>query len=547
MSEKKFKFRKNDRIGSAGAEEDKDFLLTCFIDTGDLDLLLDVTDNRQIVLGRTGAGKSALLLKIQEDKNDFVVNISPENLALTYVSNSTILNFFSKLGVNLDPFFKLLWRHVFTVEVLKRHFELHGEKNKKSLIDTLSNLFKGDSRHDKEMKQAISYLKEWGESFWLETEFRVKEITQKVEKELDAEIKAQLGNKANNLGSSLRAVKKLSEDQKAELISRGQNIISSAQVQDLHKVMMLLDSVLNDRQKQYYILIDGLDENWVEERLRYKLIIALILTAKDFIRVKNAKVIIALRRDLVERVFKLTRESGFQEEKYQSLYLPINWSREELIDLLDKRINTLVSSRYTSDRLTHLDLLPKKINKQPVTEFFLERAKRPRDIIAFFNSCILAAKGASKLNVAELKNAEGEYSRDRLRALADEWSADYPSLLEFAMVLRRRPHSFKISLIENKVIEDLCLRVVAENPAGQGILQKHAMQLVNCVVPAEDFKVLLMQIFYRIGLVGLKLQPYEKETWVDERGRSISIAEINETTSVVIHPAFHRALGIQSN
>ena len=34
--------------------------------------------------------------------------------------------------------------------------------------------------------------------------------------------------------------------------------------------------------------------------------------------------------------------------------------------------------------------------------------------------------------------------------MADEWSADYPSLLDFAMVLRQRPRSFKISLIENK-------------------------------------------------------------------------------------------------
>ena len=309
--------------------------------------------------------------------------------------------------------------------------------------------------------------------------------------------------------------------------------------------MMLLDSVLNDRQKQYYILIDGLDENWVEERLRYKLIMALILTAKNFIRVENAKVIIALRRDLAERVFRLTRESGFQEEKYQSLYLPINWSKEELIDLLDKRINILVASRYTTDKLTHLDLLPKKINKQPVTEFFFERAGRPRDVIAFFNSCILAAKGAAKLKAAEFKNAEGEYSRARLRALADEWSADYPSLLDFAMVLRQRPRSFKISLIENKEIEELCLRIATESPDGQGILQQHAMQLVNCVAPAEDFKIFLMQMFYRVGLVGLKLQPFEKETWVDERGRSISIAEISDTTSVVVHPAFQRALGIQ--
>ena len=120
--------------------------------------------------------------------------------------------------------------------------------------------------------------------------------------------------------------------------------------------MDLLDGVLDDRQKQYYVLVDSLDENWVEERLRYKLIMALILTAREFMKVANAKLVIALRRDLIDRVFRLCRDSGFQQEKYQSLYLPLTWTRSEILELLDRRINHLVSRRYTKKKVTHKDL-----------------------------------------------------------------------------------------------------------------------------------------------------------------------------------------------
>ena len=53
-----------------------------------------------------------------------------------------------------------------------------------------------------------------------------------------------------------------------------------------------------------------------------------------------------------------------------------------------------------------------------------------------------------------------------------------------------------------------------------------------------------MQVFYKTGVVGLKLQPHEKPSWADATGRSISAAAINNTVSVVVHPKFHRALGI---
>ena len=144
-----------------------------------------------------------------------------------------------------------------------------------------------------------------------------------------------------------------------------------------------------------------------------------------------------------------------------------------------------------------------------------------------------------------MRAAEGEYSRTRLRALGDEWSGDYPTLLEFAKILQRRNESFKIETIEDSKLADLCLSVAAENPKGRGILQQFAMQVADCVIDIPAFEIALIQIFYRVGLVGLKLQPHETVSMVDETGRAISSGEITPNTSVVVFPPYRRALGIE--
>ena len=539
-----FKFQKNDRIGAAGAEEDLALLQECFVDTGDLALLESFDDNRVVLLGRTGTGKSALLTMLSSRNSPHVIHISPENLALTYVTNSTILKFFSSLGVNLDPFFKLLWRHVLTVEILSHYFpEKEGDKQK-SLLDRLREFFSGTSKKDKDMQQAISYLEGWGQNFWKETEFRVKEITSTLEKELSSALKAQVGSDLVSFGGDIGDVKKITETKRAELLTRGQDVVSKAQVQDLQKVLKLLGTVLADRQKKYYIVIDGLDEKWVEERLRYKLIMALIQTARDFIEIDNAKIIIALRRDLIERVFRLTRDSGFQEEKYQSLYLPLHWDKDDILAVLDRRIQKLFARRYTKQSVSHLDFLPQRFRGLSIGDYIYSVARRPRDVIAFFNTCIAAATDQPELTTRELRIAEGEYSQKRLRALGDEWSGDYPTLLDFTEILERKPCTFKIISLQEGDIEELCLLVAEKDPAGTGVLQKIAMQVVDCVISIESFKFTLIQTFYRVGLVGLKLAPYERESWTDELGRSVSSAEITNDTSVTIHPSYRRALGV---
>lgn len=545
-AESKFRFKTTDSIGAAAAEDDNEFLNTCFVDTGVVSLLSDVTDRRLIVLGRTGAGKSAALKVLEDKRPGRVIRVSPEQLALNFVANSTILNFFASIGVNLDPFFKLLWRHVLTVEVLTSHFEqVQQAAESQSLLAKLRSLFGGATKHDKDMQQAIRYLETWGKSFWQDTEVRVKEITNKFEGELEAEAKATLGEKVAVLGAGAKSAERITEEEKNELITRGQNIITKAQVEDLHKVLRLVDAVVTDKQRPFFLILDGLDENWVEERLRYKLIMALMQTARDFTEVRHVKVIVALRRDLIERVFRLARDSGFQEEKYESLYLPLFWSKDQILEVLDKRIAHLVTRHYNaSTQVTHADVLPSTIERIPIGQYIYSIAPRPRDVIALFNACIAAATDHNKLSAKVFKLAEGEYSRKRLRALGDEWSADHPALIDFTAVLQKRPASFKLGTISDSDIEEVCLRVCSDNPGATGLTQS-ALQVVEGPGTVKHFKLLLVRTFYQVGLVGLKVAATHKESWVDELGRSVSFPEINDNTSVVIHPAYRRALGVK--
>ena len=539
-----FRFKRTDTIGAASAEDDAEFLKTCFVETGDYDVLKDQSDIRQIVLGRTGSGKSALFERLKQEE-ERVISIDPHDLALTYVSNSSVIRYFSELGVNLDPFFKLLWRHVLIVEVLNRHFESHASGEDKGLWKVLLERFARTTKRDKSAREAVQYLREWGEKFWVETEYRVREITTKLEDKLAGQLEGGMKTPVLSTGGTLRTERILSDEEKLEVVERGQRVVSEAQVQDLSKIIGLLRHCLSDEQKSYYVLIDRLDEDWIEEKLRYRLIMALLESLKEISRVGHVKVLVAIRRDLIDRVFRSVRDTGFQEEKYHSLYLPLHWSPRQIIELLDRRVHALVTRRYEKKkRVTHRDLLPRRVYKKPIAEFIAARAQRPRDVISFFNKCIEAGDGMPRLSVDALKSAEGDYSRQRLRALGDEWYADHQGLLDFAEILKNRPQSFALSQIEYDDVSELCLQSAINCPGERGILRQQARSVADGLVDVESFKRTMFMVFYKIGLIGLKLESFESASWVGELGQGVSPSEIDDNTKVVVHPTYQRALGI---
>ncbi len=92
---------------------------------------------------------------------EHVVSLDPYSLALTYLSNNGALNFFAEVGINMDLFYAMLWRHIFVVEIIKTYFELTSERiNRNFLLNLKTRMFKTKSE-----EKARDYLVEWGEFF----------------------------------------------------------------------------------------------------------------------------------------------------------------------------------------------------------------------------------------------------------------------------------------------------------------------------------------------------------------------------------------------
>jgi hypothetical protein len=451
---------------------------------------------------------------------------------------TTFLHRLCDTTVKMDIFYRLLWRHVFVVEVLKTRFKIDTEAAKRSFLDLLWQLIPHKKQHD----LAIQYLRDWGESFWKETEYRVKEVTSKLERALEASLGGGLGTVTLNATGARR----LTEEQKEEVVNRAQEVVNRVQIAELSRVMDLLDEVLlEDPQKKYFIVIDKLDEDWVEDRLRFRLIRALIETSLDFARVHNVKVILALRNDLLDRVYRYTRDAGFQEEKYRTATLQVAWTKPQLIQLLDLRIGVLVREQYTSRSVTHKDLLPHNVGKQTVIDYILDRTlMRPRDVIQFFNTCIRQADGKPTISTKALREAEGIYSRERLRALADEWFGIYPNLFHLTRILKKRKPFFEVAELPLDEIEENYLELLVSGRGENGLDLQLMTTLFEGAMTREDYRNNVLLIFYKVGLVGLKIDPYLPMSWTDIGGASVSSAEVIPDTKVAIHKAFWRCLGI---
>src|ERR1017187_4342223 len=88
---------------------------------------------------------------------------------------------------------------------------------------------------------------------------------------------------------------------------------------------------------------------------------------------------------------------------------------------------------------------------------------RPRDIIMFFNACIKQATNNPQISTHMLKEAEGEYSRQRLRSLADEWYTDYPQLMATTELLKGRRSHFALSEVALEDCLDLAVKLLADS------------------------------------------------------------------------------------
>lgn len=508
-----FTFRKNTSIGNLEAETDY-FLEKCFIETYAYKALLDFENQtdfqKRIIVGRTGSGKSALLKKMED--NPGVCdnqNIEAEKTIFEYVRNNIFITELIKQNVDLRIFFKALWVHVILIKFIE--IEIGKENYLEHLI------------RRKERKDLYDYIDSFKGKFFEDEALTT--ITEKFAENVGAEIKARFLSVGAQTTEEVQKSKQSITNNyvSKELISKQRKIIDD----------FIKGYNCSNKQKKIIISVDDLDKSWLlTQNVKYDFINALLDAIKEFLNLKTVKVLVSIRTDILEGVYKNNLR---QDEKDKSLILSIEWTKDEIIELLDKRLQYLLEDVYQKRKQpTFNEIFNFNVNKQLASDFIIERTMlRPRDAIDFVNCCFHAADGKTDIEEAHVLEAEEFYFTSRKKALIKEWQSIYPEMQTFIDLIQILPNktfdkkslqkhilSIKEKLINTNNMDDkLVMKALDDNALDDLIIEE------------------LMDIWFVSGLIGIKksenliiYSKYEKE--------HLDISDYDKMFS--IHPLYWR-------
>lgn len=525
-------------LGNNSAEADDDYLFECFVRTPAYAELTSFESPKMIAAGRTGAGKTAILRNIARE-NPRIAEIDPFDISLGFISNSDILNFLHAAGADLDLLFQVLWKHVLCVEYARLRYSVRDASKWTTVFSNIQSVFGGDPRR----KKALDYLRNFDGKFWIPFDENVKEVVEKITKQLEAEFATDF----EKLRSKVNYERGLSSEKRAEIIQRCRKIVTPDQLRELSQ---LIDLLADDGQHQgkYFILIDKLDENWIEDPLRFRMIRALIETLKGFIKIRRLKLVVALRSDVLERVMQETRELGFQKEKYEDYICDLRWTRAQLREFIEGRIKLLARRAYNGQPLKLDELFPRKVGHREPFEYMLERTlNRPRDVLSYFNLCFKNASNKPEVTAAVIRESEREYSIGRYGALIDEWKGAFPQL---AIILSFAAEVGSTSTINDLLApqrsDDLILRISAESTL-QGLPIHEAAERVLATGEDADLVRLIrltIEVLYRVGAVGVKPAYSDRFLYSHLDMPLLSPGLVTDKTPIRIHPMLVRALNV---
>jgi hypothetical protein len=400
-------------LGGEAAEADR-LLNEAFFESSDYRVISSRSDSRCFLVGRTGAGKSAVLKRLEEVNPDHVIRINPVNLSLPYITNLQAIRYLDSIEVNLDTFWNTLWRHVLIVEIIRHRYGVISPAAKSNFLANLMQKI----QTDRTKEAALKYLEEFEGRFWCEADERVREITDQFTEKIDAEAGLSVGS--GSIGGKAGVSKSYESTigSRAEQVERFQRIVNQNQLARLNKMIEVLDDdILSSPHDFRYVVIDDLDLEWVDERIANDLIRCLFATVYSLQHVRHLKVLIALRANIFQELDFGRRGSG-QQEKLRALVLDVRWTRLDLILLLDERVRVSAQAAGLSAQAVS-ELLP---NPNPTMgkaiDYIFDRTLlRPRDALSFLNECLKVGAGKEKLSWNDIKTAERSYSVGRSRLL----------------------------------------------------------------------------------------------------------------------------------
>lgn len=539
---KRPRLRSGFTLGGEQAEADQ-LLEEAFYESSDYEVLSSKDDKRCFIVGRTGAGKSAALQRLEETNPEHVIRINPEDLSLPYITDLQVIRFLDQLEVNLDLLWIALWKHVLLVEIIKHRYHVNTPDAKQKFLQGLRQRLTKDTAK----LAALEYLDEFEGRFWCETDERVRDIADSFTSKVQG-----AGKFATPLPFQIEAGGssefQTSQEKRTEQVDRYQRIVNETQLSRLNTMIGVLNDYILDDQHFTYVVIDDLDRDWLDERLTNDLIRCLFRTVLDLKRVQNLKVLVALRTNIFQEL-DFGRRSGGQEEKIRSLVLQMRWTRPDLEELLDERVR-IAAPKVGLEIEQFRELLPQanRAKGSPI-EYIMDRTLlRPRDAIAFANECMSVGVGKTRLTWDDIRKAETPYSAKRLLALRDEWKPTYPGI---DLVFERfRGASARMNMEQfQRRLDDAILLITRPDFLGVKWMTDVSSLMWASSAELSWFELYspLIQILYSTGFIGCATNDRGVPRFFNEDPLFVqSESNLTPAAYFYVHRMYHQALDIRT-
>ena len=526
-------------LGKASAEYDDEYFEQCFVDTGLLENLLSISSSTSVIVGRIGSGKSALIRRIKETYNE-VIEVHPEDLSLGFLSDSWLLRFLTENDFDLSVFYQHLWRHVLVIELLKHQEGLDSKVRAESFFARLQDRFRDNSGKEK----AFEYLNKYGGTFWSDTDERIRNITNEFERQVEGEA----GASYKALSTKYRRGEKIGRHETKELVSTAQRIVNSVQMRELSKIIDILDEdIFTDRQRKTVLVVDDLDKQWADDRIRIKLIEALINTLPKFRKVRQVKIVVAMRDDLLDIVLRQATTAGFQRDKFDDYHTRVSWSKAELKEFIDRRISELFKRKYTNKVVKVDDIFVEAKGDRSCFDYIVDRTMlRPRDVLAYFNLLIDRFGGKAQVSLKDIRSAELDFSKSRRAALVNEWKEFLPCVDDLISFLGHRKLSakFRLGAVEVDAIDATVMQLYLDHESLDLPIVTYAKAAFDKGTQNSrtEFLHRLIALLYRVGALGIRTQENSRWQFSFQSVPSISTEELGANTHCLVHPMLWQTL-----
>ena len=529
-------FTADTSIGNVAAETDDEFLFKCFVDHPAFAAIKDMNNSKMFLLGGTGTGKTAFLKMIE--KNEKARFIELFDLSMSYLSNSDTIQFLRKIDVDISFFLQALWRHVICIELIKLSTRIEDEEDTKNFLQRF--FYRG--KIDPQTRKFQEFIEKNQNNFWITIDETIIEIASSLENNLNAELGAEIKKASGRAGYA----RSLSEEKKSQFQQRAKKFVNPTLLVELSKVISAIGKHLSEQNDHYYLLIDGLDDHWVEPEIKNTIIHALFEACKGLRKIRNLKVIVSIRNDVYEKMNLEYPPSQVQLEKNEDYIVRIKWTKDQLWDLVNKRIGHLFRWKYIKANVHFYDVFKTAYNSKSKTwPHILERTLlRPRDVIKYINACFQVSEGKTEISKTNFGNAEKNYSDDRLEALISEWKPIFGGIEVLLDLLTNKPKYFGVSeLCHSKIVEELALALANREISNGDPIWRLLDEATKVQTRIEPIDV-AAEIFHRlhlVGVVGLKLSSGSSWHWMHETHKAVSKKSISSDTKVAIHPMLWRA------